>query len=70
MVTHRRVLIVGCRCSVSAAWSSWHLGISTTQSLGLSNPSLLSHPLRPLARPSVTSLTLWLLEVLFAAVQV
>jgi hypothetical protein len=41
-----------------------------TQSLGLSNPTLLSHPLRPLARPSVTSLTLWLLEVLFAAVQV
>jgi hypothetical protein len=41
-----------------------------TQSLGLSNPTLLFHPLRPLARPSVTSFTLWLLEVLFVAVQV
>jgi hypothetical protein len=70
MVTHRRVLIVGCRRSVSAAWSSWYLRVSTSQSLGLPNPTLLIHPLWPLACPSVTTLTLWLLEVLFAAVQV
>jgi hypothetical protein len=38
--------------------------------LGLSNSTCLIHPLWPLARPSVTSLTLWLLEVLFVAVQV
>jgi hypothetical protein len=38
--------------------------------LGLSNSTRLIHPLWPLARPSVTSLTLWLLEVLFVAVQV
>jgi hypothetical protein len=38
--------------------------------LGLSNSIHLSHSLRPLARPSVTSLTLWILEVLSVAVQV
>jgi hypothetical protein len=38
--------------------------------LGLSESTRLFHPLRPLARPSVTSFTLWILEVLFAAVQV
>jgi hypothetical protein len=38
--------------------------------LGLSNSTRLIHPLWPLARSSVTSLTLWLLEVLFVAVQV
>jgi hypothetical protein len=38
--------------------------------LGLSNSTHLFHSLRPLARPSVTSLTLWILEVLFVAVQV
>jgi hypothetical protein len=38
--------------------------------LGLSNPTCLFHPLRPLACPSVTSLTLWTLEVLSVAVQV
>jgi hypothetical protein len=38
--------------------------------LGLSNSTRLFHPLRPPARPSVTSLTLWTLEVLFVAVQV
>jgi hypothetical protein len=41
-----------------------------TWSLGLPNSTLLIHPLWPLARPSVTSLTLWLLEALFVAVQV
>jgi hypothetical protein len=70
MITVRRVLIVGCRRSVSAAWSSWYLSVSTTRSLGLPNSTLLAHPLWPLARPSVTSLTLWLLKVLFVAVQV
>jgi hypothetical protein len=70
MVTWLRVLIVGCRRSVSAAWSSCYLGISTSRTLGLSNSTRLIHPLWPLARPSVTSLTLWLLEALFAAVQV
>jgi hypothetical protein len=38
--------------------------------LGLSNSIRLSHSLRPLARPSVMSLTLWILEVLSVAVQV
>jgi hypothetical protein len=38
--------------------------------LGLSNSTRLSHSLRPLAHPSVTSLTLWILEVLSVAVQV
>jgi hypothetical protein len=38
--------------------------------LGLSNSIHLFHPLWPLARPSVTPLTLWILEVLSAAVQV
>jgi hypothetical protein len=38
--------------------------------LGLSNPTLLFHSLRPLACPSVTSFTLWILEVLSVAVQV
>jgi hypothetical protein len=38
--------------------------------LGLSNSTCLFHPLRPLARPSVTSFTLWILEVLSVAVQV
>jgi hypothetical protein len=38
--------------------------------LGLSNSTCLFHPLRPLAHPSVTSLTLWILEVLSVAVQV
>jgi hypothetical protein len=38
--------------------------------LGLSNSTRLIHPLWPLTCPSVTSLTLWLLEVLFVAVQV
>jgi hypothetical protein len=38
--------------------------------LGLSNSTCLFHSLRPLARPSVTSLTLWILEVLSVAVQV
>jgi hypothetical protein len=38
--------------------------------LGLSESIHLFHPLWPLARPSVTSLTLWILEVLFVAVQV
>jgi hypothetical protein len=30
--------------------------------LGLSNPTRLFHSLRPLARPSVTSLTLWITQ--------
>jgi hypothetical protein len=38
--------------------------------LGLSESICLSHPLWPLAHPSVTSLTLWILKVLFVAVQV
>jgi hypothetical protein len=38
--------------------------------LGLSNSTRLFHSLRPLAHPSVTSLTLWILEVLSVAVQV
>jgi hypothetical protein len=38
--------------------------------LGLSNSIRLFHPLWPLARPSVTSLTLWILKVLSVAVQV
>jgi hypothetical protein len=38
--------------------------------LGLSNSTSLFHSLRPLAHPSVTSLTLWILEVLSVAVQV
>jgi hypothetical protein len=38
--------------------------------LGLSNSIHLFHPLWPLACPSVTPLTLWILEVLSAAVQV
>jgi hypothetical protein len=38
--------------------------------LGLSKSTRLFHSLRPLARPSVTSLTLWILEVLSVAVQV
>jgi hypothetical protein len=70
MVTYQRVLIVGCRRSVSAAWSSWYLSVSTSRSLGLLNSTLLNYPLWPLACPSVTPLTLWLLEVLFVAVQV
>jgi hypothetical protein len=37
--------------------------------LGLSESICLFHPLWPLARPSVMSLTLWILEVLFVAVQ-
>jgi hypothetical protein len=55
-----------CVCSLVFLVSS-HL---LTQSQGLSQSTRLSHPLWPLARPSVTSLTLWLLEVLFVAVQV
>jgi hypothetical protein len=47
-----------------------YLSVSTTRSLGLPNSTCLIHPLWPLARPSVTSLTLWLFEVLFEAVQV
>jgi hypothetical protein len=38
--------------------------------LGLSESIRLFHSLWPLAHPSVTSLTLWILEVLFVAVQV
>jgi hypothetical protein len=38
--------------------------------LGLSESIRLFHPLWPLARPSVTSLTLWIFEVLSVAVQV
>jgi hypothetical protein len=38
--------------------------------LGLAESIRLFHPLWPLARPSVTSLTLWIIEVLSAAVQV
>jgi hypothetical protein len=38
--------------------------------LGLSNSTRLFHPLWPLARPSVTSFTLWTLIVLSVAVQV
>jgi hypothetical protein len=38
--------------------------------LGLSNSTCLLHSLRPLACPSVTSLTLWILIVLSVAVQV
>jgi hypothetical protein len=38
--------------------------------LGLSNPTRLFHSLWPLAHPSVTSLTLWILKVLSVAVQV
>jgi hypothetical protein len=38
--------------------------------LGLSNPIRLFYPPWPLAHPSVTSLTLWILEVLSVAVQV
>jgi hypothetical protein len=70
MAVYSRVLIVGCRRSVSAAWSSWYLSVSTTWSQGLPNSTLLTRSLWPLARPSVTSSTLWLLEELFAAVQV
>jgi hypothetical protein len=40
------------------------------KSQGLLESTHLFHPLWPLARPSVTSLTLWSLEVLFVAVQV
>jgi hypothetical protein len=38
--------------------------------LGLSNSIRLFHSLQPLAHPSVMSLTLWIFEVLFVAVQV
>jgi hypothetical protein len=38
--------------------------------LGLSKSTHLCHPLWPLARPSVTSLTLWILKVLLVAVKV
>jgi hypothetical protein len=38
--------------------------------LGLSESIRLFHPLWPLACPSVTSLTLWIFEVLSVAVQV
>jgi hypothetical protein len=38
--------------------------------LGLLNSTHLFHPLWPLARPSVTSFTLWTLIVLSVAVQV
>jgi hypothetical protein len=38
--------------------------------LGFSNSTCLFHSLWPLAHPSVTSLTLWILKVLSAAVQV
>jgi hypothetical protein len=38
--------------------------------LGLSESIHLFHPLWPLARPSVMSLTLWIFEVLSVAVQV
>jgi hypothetical protein len=38
--------------------------------LGLSESIRLFHSLWPLAHPSVTSLTLWIIEVLSAAVQV
>jgi hypothetical protein len=38
--------------------------------LGLSESTRLFHPLWPLARPSVTSLTLWILKVLLVAMQV
>jgi hypothetical protein len=38
--------------------------------LGLSNSIHLFHSLQPLACPSVTSLTLWILKVLSVAVQV
>jgi hypothetical protein len=38
--------------------------------LGLSNSTRLFHSFRPLAHPSVTSLTLWILKVLSVAVQV
>jgi hypothetical protein len=38
--------------------------------LGLSNSTRLFHSLRPLAHPSVTPLTLWILKVLSVAVQV
>jgi hypothetical protein len=38
--------------------------------LGLSNSTRLFHSRRPLAHPSVTSLTLWIFEVLSVAVQV
>jgi hypothetical protein len=38
--------------------------------LGLLNSTRLFHPLWPLARPSVTSFTLWIFEVLSVAVQV
>jgi hypothetical protein len=38
--------------------------------LGLLNSTHLLHSLWPLAHPSVTSLTLWILKVLFVAVQV
>jgi hypothetical protein len=38
--------------------------------LGLSNSTCLFHSLRPLTRPSVMSLTLWILKVLSVAVQV
>jgi hypothetical protein len=38
--------------------------------LGLSESTHLFHPLWPLARPSVTPLTLWILQVLLVAVQV
>jgi hypothetical protein len=38
--------------------------------LGLSNSTCLSHPLWPLALPSVMSFTMWFLMVLSVAVQV
>jgi hypothetical protein len=38
--------------------------------LGLLKPTRLFHPHWPQARPSVTSLTLWIIEVLSVAVQV
>jgi hypothetical protein len=55
-----------CVCSLVFLLSS-HL---LPQSLGLLESTRLIHPRWPLARPSVTSFTLWLLEVLFVAVQV
>jgi hypothetical protein len=59
VVTYRRVLKASCRRLVSAAWSSWTL-----------ESYHLLHSLWSLTCPSVTTLTLWLLEVLLVAVQV
>jgi hypothetical protein len=59
LAAYNRVLIVGCRRLVSAAWSSWTLRIYS------SLPSSLASGL-----PKCDVFTLWTIEVLYVAVQV